>query len=236
VVSSGREPQDPTGWESAGLGALLLALLLGLIERAGGRGEGQWSESEPATSWASAPRPADGSVRCPAGTPCGTNRPHSVQDIPTPLHVPLVDDRWAEEGLHEVAVGARLPPVHGQPDRVGAQRPTRVVRSVLHAHTNSRGQFSMGGSYTGNWRSLHFERPVLVETTAWLGDIALRVLRCRYFGPGGVSLSPPEMKGARRYRGPAARRVRHAIGCLTPSVAVPSPRGVQADRGGPVLW
>ncbi len=27
------EPQDPTGWESAGLGALLLALLLGLIER-----------------------------------------------------------------------------------------------------------------------------------------------------------------------------------------------------------
>lgn len=27
------EPQDPTGWESAGLGALLLALLLGLIQR-----------------------------------------------------------------------------------------------------------------------------------------------------------------------------------------------------------
>jgi hypothetical protein len=26
------EPQDPTGWESAGLGALLPALLLGLIE------------------------------------------------------------------------------------------------------------------------------------------------------------------------------------------------------------
>ena len=30
---------------------------------------GQWNESEPATSWAWAQRPADGSVRCPAGTP-----------------------------------------------------------------------------------------------------------------------------------------------------------------------
>jgi len=43
------EPQDPTGWESAGLGALLLALLLGLIERESRRARRRlWSGEHPA--------------------------------------------------------------------------------------------------------------------------------------------------------------------------------------------
>ena len=50
---------------------------------------GQWSESEPATSWASAWRPADGSVRCPAGPPPRDEPPGNVQDIPTPCPVEL---------------------------------------------------------------------------------------------------------------------------------------------------
>ena len=81
-------------WQEAHLVALLkggeystaeLADLFGVA-----RSTGQWSESELATSWASARWSADGSVVVSRRhTPAGQHSPPRVEHIRTPLHVPL---------------------------------------------------------------------------------------------------------------------------------------------------
>ena len=125
------EPQDPTGWESAGLGALLLALLLGLVEREKRRARQRlWSGEHPALRVWVVPDESGAALVLPddcagepvdAGTPiarlplawgspdwaehAGTTYRSDVDPVQDVVHDPLDGNRF-EDGEWDAATAA----------------------------------------------------------------------------------------------------------------------------------